>query len=565
MIFRRLRSAGKELCLFRSSLFLKVIMAKLSFLQRVGFLALIFTALLAPRAAQASHALGSDMSYVNVSPGIYMVQLRFYRDCSGISAPSSVTVNYEGTGCDVSGTRANAGGAKDLLPISSQIGNPYCRQQNQLAICDSLLQSPSNGFPNYNIYTYSGLVNIGTNTNSPCSDWVFSTVITVRPDTRNLGFGTDLYTEMHMNNRLVADDSSPAFSIVGGLQPLAIMYENTLVRYNGAVVDAEGDSLVYSMQRPLSAANTPIPYVNGHTLQAPIRLMAGTPPVALDQQGTLTFTPGSVMTGGITDENNKFVFVIQVDAWRRINGTMQKISTIRREVAGLLVSVGVVGNVGPVIPSQPDPIQVISGSDTTNVSYGDSIYSYVGESLLIDVPFVDANGDSIFMEMPAGSSPAGSVLTTTPLIQSGGISLMHARISWTPPATAGRSMPHSFYLRVRDNGCPNASNAFYPLRVFVAPLRPTGLVAAATSKPLLAYPNPFTADIRMTIHQTAADGATAVQIYDVMGRLVDQLAVPEGNGTHTLTWHPNSALPAGQYRACYRGKAGQQQAVLVKQ
>ncbi len=543
-------------------------MSKFFHFHRVGWLALIFTALLVPRTAQASHALGADMSYISVSPGIYMVNLRFYRDCSGISAPGSFTLTYEATGCGPSNF-PNAGGTKDLLPRSSQLGNPYCRLQNQSAICDSLRSIPSNGFPNYNIYTYSGLVVIGTSPNSQCTDWVLSTSINARPNTRNLGFGTDLYTEMHMNNRLVTDDSSPAFSIIGGLQPLAIMYENTLVRYNGAVVDAEGDSLVYSMARPLSAANMAIPYANGHTLQNPIRLLAGTPPVSLDQQGTLTFTPGSIMTStgpvGPTDEDNKFVFVLQVDAWRRINGMPRKISTIRREVAGLLVRLAVVGNAAPAIANWNTPIQIISGTDTTGINYGDTVYSYVGENLLIDVPFVDSNGDSISIEMPSGASPAGSTLATTPLLQAGGISLTHALISWTPSAANARSQAHPFYLRVRDNGCPNASNAFYPLRVFVAPLRPTGLAAATTKKPLIAYPNPFTSDVRLTIKRTTADGTAAVQIYDAMGRLVDQMAVPVGAGTHTLTWHPSSALPAGQYVARYRGTAGQQHAVLVKQ
>lgn len=543
-----------------------------SFLRSTGWLPLlVFTGLLAPRAASASHALGADMSYVSVGPGIYFVQYRFYRDCSGIPAPSNFTLEYEATGCGAGGTGTNPGGSLTLTPRATQVGNPYCRLQNALSLCDSLNSIPVPGFPNYHIYTYGGVMTIGTSPGTDCSDWVMSVVINARPDTRNLlGSGTDLYTEMHLNTTLASGDASPVFSTLGGLQPLAVMYENTPLRYNGSVVDPDGDSLVYSMAVPLSGPNQPLLYTNGHSLQNPIRLMAGSPPVQLDQQGTLVFTPGQTLPGSLNDVDNKFVFVIQVDAYRRISGVAQKISTVRRELAGLLVRATAPGtppNVAPAITPLDSSITVTYPTYTQTVSYGDTVSAYAGEALQIDVPFTDLEGDSIFVEMPTANSPAGSTMTAVGRAQVPGFASLTARIQWTPAATDVQSQAHQFYLRVSDNGCPNANSAFYPLAVIVAAQRPLGLTARGNAhQPLRATPNPFGAATRLTVQTTAADSRdAAVQIYDLTGRLLDRLAVPAGAGTHELTWHAPAALPAGMYVARYVGAAGSQTVRLVKE
>ncbi len=538
----------------------------LSYLQNgvggVGLL-LLLLGCLAPQQARASHALGADMSYINVGPGLYFVQYRFYRDCSGISAPANFSLDYSATGCGPNNV-VNAGGSRLLLPRLAQAGNPYCTSRNNQLSCDSMTAGPSNGYPNYSIYTYAAIVNLNApNRPSDCTEWVLSTEVNARPNTRNLGFGTDLYTEVRFNNKLVPDDHSPAFSTLAGLQPLAIMYEHTLVRYNASVVDPDGDSLVYSMQRPLSGPNSPIAYVNGHSLQAPVRLLAGSAPLHLDAHGTLVFTPGDAIANTQDDQDNKFAVVLQVEAWRRINGVPQRLSTVRREIAAVIVRATTV-NEAPFIATPDSVISVIYPNSAQLLPYGDTIYSYVGEALEVSIPILDTNGDSIFVEMPPALSPLGSVLSGPVYeVQTPVQTRARVRILWTPTAADLRPQAHSFYLLVRDNGCPNKSIAFYPLSVMVAAQRPLGVAAGTTPRqPLLAAPNPFSTSTRLTVAAPAPGTPAHVRIYDLTGRLIDQLTV---SSTGAVDWHAPATLPAGAYVARYTSARGPQTVRLLKQ
>ena len=54
--------------------------------------AVLFTAGFAQN-AQASHFQGGDMTYACVAPGVYTVNMKLYRDCSGATAPNAATLN----------------------------------------------------------------------------------------------------------------------------------------------------------------------------------------------------------------------------------------------------------------------------------------------------------------------------------------------------------------------------------------------------------------------------------------------------------------------------------------
>jgi gliding motility-associated-like protein len=453
--------------------------------------------------ARASHAIGGDMSYLNVAPGIYFVQYRFYRDCSGISAPSSFTLTYEATGCGASGTAPNAGGTKDLLPRQSQVGNPYCGRQNNTSVCDSLNGRPSNGFPNYNIYTYAALVNLGATAASECSDWVMSTNLNARPDTRNLGFGTDLYTEVHLNTRLVNNDSSPSFPSTAGFQPLIFTCDTTTVIQTSQVIDpdnlvagsANTDSLVFSFQRPLSAANTPIAYSNGFTLQNPVRVWTGRPltnqgpnlPFAIDSRtGTISFTSGLYVAGSTNDTDNKFAVSIQVDSYRKINGTRQKIGSIRRDILVVIFRC-------PTRTQAPVPI---NGGDSavTNVGVDTSVVVRTTDTLTVDactnatinLLLNDFNGDSIRAYISSNQLPGqASIRISSQQITPNVLTTATATLIWVPDAsTVGGYYPVT--LRIEDNGCPIPSRTDQPLILHVVKNQysDAGLASTGTSDTL---------------------------------------------------------------------------------
>ncbi len=452
--------------------------------------------------ARASHAIGGDMSYLNVAPGIYFVQYRFYRDCSGISAPGTFTLTYEATGCGP-GNTPNAGGTKELLPRQSQVGNPYCGRQNNVSLCDSLRSITSTGFPNYNIYTYAALVTLGSTANSQCTDWVMSTDLNARPNTRNLGFGTDLYTEVHLNTKLVNNDSSPAFPSAIGFQPLIFTCDTTTVVQTSQVIDpdnlaagaANTDSLVFSLQRPLSAANTPIAYANGFTLQNPVRLWTGRPlvgqgpnlPFTIDPvTGTISFTSGLYVAGSQDDQDNKFAVSIQVDSYRKIGGVRTKIGSVLRDIIVVIFRC-------PTRSQAPVPF---NGGDSavTNVGVDTTVVVRTTDTLTVDactnatinLTLNDFNGDSIRVFIAENQLPGqASIRISSQVITPNVLTTAIATLVWVPDAsTIGGYYPVT--LRIEDNGCPIPSRTDQPLILHVVKNQysDAGLSTAGTSDTL---------------------------------------------------------------------------------
>src|SRR4051812_14530865 len=54
---------------------------------------------LANQFAYGSHSSGSDLQYTWVSGRTYQVTVSFYRDCAGVPAPPSITLNANSNSC----------------------------------------------------------------------------------------------------------------------------------------------------------------------------------------------------------------------------------------------------------------------------------------------------------------------------------------------------------------------------------------------------------------------------------------------------------------------------------
>ena len=68
-------------------------------LQRWFFLITILLLSFTAQQANASHAMGADLTYQCVGGNAYKVRLSFYRDCIGIAAPTSVYINVRSASC----------------------------------------------------------------------------------------------------------------------------------------------------------------------------------------------------------------------------------------------------------------------------------------------------------------------------------------------------------------------------------------------------------------------------------------------------------------------------------
>lgn len=430
--------------------------------------------------AHASHAIGGDLSYTNVGPGLFFVTFRFYRDCSGIPAPGDFTLQYSATGCGPNGTGGNAGGQVTLLPRSSSVGNPYCAQQNNQSPCDSANSTPSNGFPNYQIFTYAAIVNLGSGPNSVCNEWVMSTSLNARPNTANLNTASDLYTEARLNTRLAPADNSPTFEPAPGFGPLIFTCDTTYNGISSGVRDSDNntltpktDSLVYRSAQPLSGLNTTIQYAPPYSLNNPVRVWPATAPPPRTQggpnpllnypftvnpiDGFIQFTSGLYVPGSNNDEANKFSLRIIVESWRKTtlgSNQRQKISTVQRDIMATIFR----------CPQRSQPPVATDGDSTitnggvigsqTFLSKTDTIVVDACNNATVDIDIQEPNGDSVYALIQDNFLPGQArIFINRSTVVPGILTIAKVRLLWVPDSsTIGGYYPVTILLQ--DNGCP---------------------------------------------------------------------------------------------------------------
>jgi gliding motility-associated-like protein len=284
-----------------------------------------------------SHAVGADVTYQYVGPNQYLVTVRFYRDCDGISAPTSVNLSYASS-CFPSGnvTLTQAPGSGLEIPPSP---------------CLPPVTTTCNGGSGYGVqeYIYQGLVTLG----GPCADWTFS----FTECCRNASITTltnpasfNLFVASTLDNFNAPTNSSPVFSNI----PVTQFCVGNEFYYNQSATDVDGDSLVFSLAPALTAAGTPVTYAPPNTALSPL---ASSTPVVIDPQtGTISFTPSTIQVG---------VIAVICEEFR--NGI--KIGEVRRDIQMNVVG-GCVGTApvfaDPVDPQgNPAPFYTASCGDTS--------------------------------------------------------------------------------------------------------------------------------------------------------------------------------------------------------
>ncbi len=112
---------------------------------------------LIPISSKASHVMGMDLTYECLGPNRYLVTLKLYRDCNGISPSGSYTLNYSSAQCGVSSS----------INLT-QLGQPI----DITPLCPSV-QSQCNGSNQYGVqkYTYQGILNLPAGCGS---DWLMT-------------------------------------------------------------------------------------------------------------------------------------------------------------------------------------------------------------------------------------------------------------------------------------------------------------------------------------------------------------------------------------------------------
>jgi hypothetical protein len=146
----------------------------------------------------ASHAAGGNLTYCHDSSNVYTINFTLYRDCFGIAAPSSVTVQITSISCNLSFSLT-------LFPIAGtgqEITHP----------CTGTFSTCQGGQePGIQKWEYESTYQFP----AQCSDWTISTAISARnaaiTTIVNPG-GDDLFIDAHLDNSSV-DNCSPQFSV----------------------------------------------------------------------------------------------------------------------------------------------------------------------------------------------------------------------------------------------------------------------------------------------------------------------------------------------------------------
>lgn len=206
---------------------------------------------------RASHAMGADMTYECLGGNTYRIRLSFYRDCIGISAMTSVSVNVRSISCN-----RNLNVTCNRIPGTGQEVNYLCPTAT----------STCNGgtFTGIQEYVYEGIITLPVQ----CPDWVFSYSLCCRnaaiTTITNPGSNT-FYIYATLNNVAATCNSSPKFSN----KPVPFACLGQQFCFNHGAYDAEGDSLVYTLVDPKQTATTNVSYISPYNAINPLTSVPG--------------------------------------------------------------------------------------------------------------------------------------------------------------------------------------------------------------------------------------------------------------------------------------------------
>lgn len=303
----------------------------------------------------ASHAVGADLSYLCLGGNQYMLTLNLYRDCQGVSAPSSANLSIRSASCGVNMSIS--------LPLQSSTEvSQLCPAQANNSACNG------GSLPGIEQYIYSGNFTFP----QQCNDWIISYSLCCRNaaiTNLNSASSYSMYVEATMDNTNGICQNSPVFTTL----PIPYICTNQLFNFNHGVVDIDGDSLVYSMINPLTGSNQPIPYSLGLSVATPMSLNG---PFNFDvSTGQMSFTP---------DAQQQAVVTVLVQEYR--NGIL--IGSTMRDIQIIVINCN----------NNPPTATGIDGSNNFSVTI------CAGFNLCFDVFTNDQNNDNISMIWNQGIS-----------------------------------------------------------------------------------------------------------------------------------------------------------------
>lgn len=373
----------------------------------------------------SSHVSGGDITYQCLGGNNYRITLALYRDCLGITLGTTANVRFSNT-CGLQNP-ANL----NLDQIPNPNGGALITEISQ--VCNPLLDSTTcNGgdFPGMQLIYYSGVVTLS----GPCDSWEVYHTSGARNTTVNLVGQPSYYYGATINSASAPCNNGPVFT--GHQTPYVCVGQP--VNYNYGVIEADGDSLVYTLISALTTSSTnTVPYAAGYTGAVPI------PGIILDPNtGQLTFTP--TLVGG-------FVVAVRITEYDPVTGAVK--GTVMRDIQF-------------VVENCPNQIVDASTISISNYSGGggptDSKQIEVceGDSFCFDMIVTDPNAtDNLTITSNVTTVLSGATMNTI------GTNPTTVSICWTVPPGANSLNVVTF--QVRDDACPITGQAIFSISVKV--------------------------------------------------------------------------------------------------
>lgn len=389
--------------------------------QTFTILALTVLTLLAfkPQVANASHAMGADMTFKCLGNNQYEVTLQFYRDCAGVSAPTSASV----TATSSCGQSISLVLTRDPIYSALEV-TPLCPAMRKCSRCNVPLPAACMGvmYPGVEVYTYRGVVTLPY----PCHDWRIAYNLCCRNNAiSNLQSPSSqtMYLDILINNMDTLCVSSPSFAQL----PTPYICNNEPYNYNHSVTYASnpGDSIVYELVQARTAGSTPINFTPPRTATDPMPTVTG---LSFNQiNGQLFLIPNTI---------GHYVMVVRVSVYR--NGIL--ISQVHRDIQVVVID----------CPGLPSQVQL---SDYQNVGGGGyvrapfSVGVCPGNTLTFDVyGTTTPPADSVWMSSNFTNAFPGATFVVN------GHNPAIGTFSWTP--TGSDIGSHYFVVTAWDNNCP---------------------------------------------------------------------------------------------------------------
>jgi len=409
---------------------------------------LFWAACLSVSAANASHLFGADFYYQHVSGNTYRVVLDVYGDCSGAAFPNLTSSNpfveiYDNNVLFQTLNLSLTGTPLEVTPVCpAQINNTTCN---------------GGTIPGVKKFTYSGNVTLS----GPSANWLFRF-------TGNLGGnnlagrsnnitniliqsgGSIMVLEATLNN-LTAPNSSVTYTTI----PTPFFCINQATQYNPGAVDPNNDGLTFALTDGLEPAALTT-YIAPYSAPQPIAAATG----------TFAFNAGTGQLGFTPNILQNSLVVYKVNEYR--NGIL--VGTSMREMT--FVVLNTCNNAAPV----PGTITGLTNGLLTSPFQIQACKGGNG-NLSFNFTAADANNDNInisYAGLPAGASAT---------INNNGTVSPQFSFNWNVAGVAFGT--YTFYVTLKDNGCPLASTQTYAYTVNISgfgPLPPASALSGCINQ-----------------------------------------------------------------------------------